>query len=493
MDRVHFEMSAKDWQEIKTAWAKIEKSIESDAGLVSYQNILNDKLFGKKEIINDDTKNSVNPDLVSIGTMNDLMTEIENETKTDDTASSNNNNNNNIEQNINDFSKYKNNKKLSVAVLSELEGLEDALLKQIIVYSLPIKLIKKPFSINVYNGIDEKPVDCNQPNNDNNNNNNDKEKEKEKEREKEFLLNLGKIELLICDPTALDKFGMYLGSNIKWIQSTFAGPDGTIKTILKSQKLLSILNNNKLILTRIGNRYNWPIAEYVVGYMLYNLRSINKLNIQQYNKIWSRKFYKYKKLDEITVGILGIGNIGMTIGKYLHNLNCNNITGFSYSKRILTTEDDINNIISKYYCYKNNELSLFLSQYKYDFLINALPSTKLTKHLLNYDILSKNIDKDCKPIWINIGRGDIIKETELIKCLNNNNNRAIFSGAILDVFENEPLNKENKLWDMENVVITPHISNQWNAKDILHVFKENLHLYLNDQSLRYTIDFDKGY
>lgn len=74
-----------------------------------------------------------------------------------------------------------------------------------------------------------------------------------------------------------------------------------------------------------------------------------------------------------------------------------------------------------------------------------MPSTNSTRGLLNGDVLKNCIEK--KSVLINIGRGSIIKESDLINALENN----WISGAILDVFEEEPLDKSSKLWNFSQV------------------------------------------
>lgn len=81
-----------------------------------------------------------------------------------------------------------------------------------------------------------------------------------------------------------------------------------------------------------------------------------------------------------------------------------------------------------------------------DYLINVMPSTEATKGLLNGDILKDCIER--KPVFINIGRGSVIKEADLINALEKN----WISGAILDVFQEEPLSRNSKLWKLPQVL-----------------------------------------
>lgn len=80
-----------------------------------------------------------------------------------------------------------------------------------------------------------------------------------------------------------------------------------------------------------------------------------------------------------------------------------------------------------------------------DYIINVLPSTPNTVGLLNGNVLQRCKDKDT--VFINIGRGSVIRESDLINALE----QKWISGAILDVFEEEPLPKESKLWSFPQV------------------------------------------
>lgn len=82
-----------------------------------------------------------------------------------------------------------------------------------------------------------------------------------------------------------------------------------------------------------------------------------------------------------------------------------------------------------------------------DYVINILPSSQDTIGLLNGNVLEHCKGKDT--VFINVGRGSIIKEMDLINALE----QKWISAAILDVFENEPLSRESKLWNLPQVIV----------------------------------------
>ena len=85
-----------------------------------------------------------------------------------------------------------------------------------------------------------------------------------------------------------------------------------------------------------------------------------------------------------------------------------------------------------------------------DIVILTLPLTDETKYLFNKDKFSKMKNG---ALLVNISRGAVVNTNDLIEALNKN-----LGGAVLDVFETEPLEETSPLWDMENVIITPHNS-----------------------------------
>jgi D-2-hydroxyacid dehydrogenase (NADP+) len=125
---------------------------------------------------------------------------------------------------------------------------------------------------------------------------------------------------------------------------------------------------------------------------------------------------------------------------------------------------------------------------KSDFVINALPLTDETKGLFDKKIF--NMFKD-DSIFINIGRGDTVVENDLIESLE----RGKLGKAGLDVTEVEPLPDSSPLWNMENVIITPHISglNPYYTDRMIGIFIENLKAFLSKKPMPNLVDKVIGY
>ena len=148
----------------------------------------------------------------------------------------------------------------------------------------------------------------------------------------------------------------------------------------------------------------------------------------------------------MTVGILGAGDIGTCIAKHCKGLG---MTVWGMVRRSLPQTTKL-----PYLDQHRDGKGLTEILQKCDVICNVLPSTPATQGLLSEDTFQHCEKK--KPLFINIGRGNVTTESSLVKALNN----GWISGAVLDVFEEEPLPKDSLLWDMPNVTITPHCSGE---------------------------------
>jgi len=177
--------------------------------------------------------------------------------------------------------------------------------------------------------------------------------------------------------------------------------------------------------------------------------------IQQSNRQWIQQ--SSIQTEDRTIGIMGLGNIGRSIGELLVT-QCFNVIGWGANKK--PPLKDI-----KYY-YGKEQLGDFLS--KTDILINVLPLTENTTNILTqkeFEFLPKG------SFIINIGRGGIINEQDLLFLLNSGH----IAAAALDVFSEEPLPENNLLWSHPSVYITPHIAGQSNPQSSAKTIAENIH------------------
>ncbi|XP_021371067.1 probable 2-ketogluconate reductase, partial [Mizuhopecten yessoensis] len=94
-----------------------------------------------------------------------------------------------------------------------------------------------------------------------------------------------------------------------------------------------------------------------------------------------------------------------------------------------------------------------------------------------------------KSTFINVGRGSVVDEDSLVNAIENQ----WIAGAVLDVFEPEPLSRDCKLWSLPNVVITPHISGPCVTEPVAKTFTMNYEKYLAGDTLDYIVKWSSGY
>jgi glyoxylate/hydroxypyruvate reductase A len=121
-----------------------------------------------------------------------------------------------------------------------------------------------------------------------------------------------------------------------------------------------------------------------------------------------------------------------------------------------------------------------------DFVVLTLPATPTTHHIVNRDSL-----RQMRPgAWLlNLSRGALIDETALIEGLR----QGQLAGAVLDVFEREPLEPDHPFWEIPNVIVTSHQSGAVIPEEVVDLFEQNLERYRRGEPLINEIDVGRGY
>ena len=178
-----------------------------------------------------------------------------------------------------------------------------------------------------------------------------------------------------------------------------------------------------------------------------------------------------------TVVVVGTGSLGSSMAKHISLLGANVIGVNKRGKKV----EGCNKII------QIDNIDTVLPDA--DFLYLAVPETPETINLINKEKLDM-LKPSCG--IVNVGRQSAIDYDALCKKLNNNE----LAGAILDVFTQEPLNKDSKLWDTPNLIITPHVSSDDHGnyvKLIVNLFVKNLKLFIENKKLSNQIDKKLSY
>ncbi|KAG6976911.1 hypothetical protein JG688_00000884 [Phytophthora aleatoria] len=265
-------------------------------------------------------------------------------------------------------------------------------------------------------------------------------------------------------------------NNVKWIQATYAGVDMYLDLLPKGPDAVL----PKFTLSRAGGMMPRIMAQYVLGYVTMIERKLLEAKEYQSKRDYARvDMISFRPAQSVTVGILGLGDIGQYTGKMLRSCGYK-VLGF---KRRVSAQD----VADLAECADHVTTSLEEVLAKSDYLINLLPSTSATRYVLNETNLE--LCREHSPVFINIGRGDVISEKTLIDALN----KGTLSKAVLDVFEKEPLPKESGLWEHPSVLLTPHVSGKVFPEDVAAMFLNNFNRYIKGEAVRYKVDWAKGY
>ncbi|RKD34709.1 phosphoglycerate dehydrogenase [Thermohalobacter berrensis] len=273
------------------------------------------------------------------------------------------------------------------------------------------------------------------------------------------------IEVLVCyNPfNTLDITKM---KKLKWIQLSSIGIDQVPLDYVKEKEI--IVTNNK-------GGYSIPMGEWVVLKILELIKRSKSFYNKQNSKTWKLDTSVLELFGK-TVGFIGTGSIAKESAKRLQGFEVN-ILGINTSGRDVEYFNK---------CYSINEINKILPLC--DIVVLTIPYTEKTHHLFNkstFKMMKNN------SYFINVSRGNIVNEKDLIESIKNRK----VKGAALDVFEKEPLDKNSPLWDMEEVIITPHnswVSEMRNERRYNLIYK-NMKRYINKQQLFNVVNLNKGY
>ncbi|KKR33141.1 MAG: hypothetical protein UT63_C0023G0004 [Candidatus Gottesmanbacteria bacterium GW2011_GWC2_39_8] len=283
--------------------------------------------------------------------------------------------------------------------------------------------------------------------------------------------NFPDTDILICgyfDRPDLVDFS--IAKKLKWVHVESAG----------AQDISAALRHTDIIVTNSSGVHPIPIAEHVFGLLLMFTRKLNNAYKRQLEKQKWEKSYTLFPVEELsgkTMGIVGYGRIGKRIAEVAKSFGMKVI-----AIKHETQKEDIH--ADQFY--KSEDLDILLAES--DVLVNALPLTPETKGLFNLDKF-KLMKRSA--YFVNIGRGKTVIEKDLIQALK----EEIIRGAGLDVFEEEPLLPSSPLWNLENVIITPHFAG-WTpryAERVIDIFCQNLEAYMKNEKMPNFVDKQRGY
>ncbi|UAK43220.1 hypothetical protein K8P02_02690 [Bacteroides nordii] len=218
-------------------------------------------------------------------------------------------------------------------------------------------------------------------------------------------------------------------TRLQFIQLTSAGLD---------RIPIEIVSKRNILLYNAKGVYSIPMAEWVLFRVLEYYKQAVHFRSAQAAHSWT-KIRNIREINGKRVAILGVGDVGQQVAKRFQAFGAYTI-GFDIAEFDVPYMNELHMI---------EDIDVWLPQC--DIVVVTMPLTSQTKHFLSKDKLSQ-IKKGS--ILVNISRGGVIDEAELTNALYDER----IAYAILDVFENEPLDRNSPLWDFPNVAISPHNS-----------------------------------
>jgi phosphoglycerate dehydrogenase-like enzyme len=255
---------------------------------------------------------------------------------------------------------------------------------------------------------------------------------------------------------------------LKWVQSMGAG----VNRYLTPEMVAS-----PLVMTNTSGIHANPIGEFVLSRMLMFVKQAPFYFQSKQEKQWKRA--DGTVLRSKTVGVVGLGSIGREVARLAK----------AFGMRVLATRRSAKRVGRARYVdimLPPSQLRQLLAES--DFVVLALPLTSETNKLIGEEELRT---MKSTAYLINIARGGIVDEEILIRALDEN----WIAGAGLDVFATEPLPADSRMWELPNVIFSPHSSANMEGTNMrpTEVFCENLRLYLDGKKLRNVVDKKKGY
>jgi phosphoglycerate dehydrogenase-like enzyme len=261
--------------------------------------------------------------------------------------------------------------------------------------------------------------------------------------------------------------------SIEWVHCRSAGIDFVVSPEFTEFQ-------NKIHVTNAKGQFSSSLAEYTMMAMSYFAKDLPRLMRNKKGKNWDN--YDIEELRGKTLGIVGYGDIGRACAKLasVYGMRIVALRRHPY----LSKDDPYCSVV-----YGTDKASLNQLMSESDYIVCSAPSTVETEGLVNAEAF-EHVKKNA--VFMNMGRGPVVDENALIQALKDGR----LKGAALDVFVQEPLPEENELWELENVLISPHNMDQ--TARFMHeatefFVNENLPRFICGEDLLNPVDIEAGY
>ena len=256
---------------------------------------------------------------------------------------------------------------------------------------------------------------------------------------------------------------------LKWIQLNFAGSD--------NYAAHGVLPEG-VILTNATGAYGLAISECMLAGILYLIKRLDQYQRNQEQHVWHNEG-GVTSIEGSTTLVIGFGDIGSSFAQRMHALG-STVVGI---RRNVTEKPDY--VSALYQLDKLDEL-LPLA----DFVSLSLPNSPQTQKVIGAKQLAEMKNS---AVLINVGRGSAVDTDALVEALKVGQ----IGGAVLDVVHQEPLPADHPLWDAPHLLLTPHVTGNYNLPEtlrrVVNIALRNLAAYLNGQPMESVVDFQTGY
>ena len=250
---------------------------------------------------------------------------------------------------------------------------------------------------------------------------------------------------------------------LEWLQAMGAGVDWALMPGLR----------RRVVITRMPGIFGPWMSEYVLGWCSWVTQRMETYRVAQRERRWIGDVLP-GRLRGKTLTLVGVGDIGREIARVVRAVGMH-VIGVSRSGQRVPGVDHV---------YRPGYLHRALAAG--DFVVVVLPLTRRTRGLIDAPALA-SMRPDA---WLlNIGRGAVVDEAALMNALQTRQ----IAGAILDVFPTEPLPADHPFWQLDNIVVTPHVAGPSTPDELAPVFNDNLARWLRGRPLQHVVDRKRGY
>ncbi len=280
----------------------------------------------------------------------------------------------------------------------------------------------------------------------------------------EAVANAASFDLAFGEPSLL-RHVVPAMTALRWVQATWAGVEPLLDPALRRD----------YILTNARGVFGEQMSEYVFAYALAHERRIFARDASQRAGRWDPE--PPTRLRGKQIGLLGVGTIGAALARTAKHFGMR-VKGYTRA-----SEDSAD--VDQYFHGPLTDVSASFGS-ELDYLVSVMPDTSQTRHLVDAALL-RALPPRC--IFINPGRGGVVDEVALTAALQDGR----LAGAVLDVFDTEPLPTDHLFWRLPNVRITSHTAALSAPSDIAPLFIDNYRRLLRGEPLRHRVDFERGY